>query len=54
MTEKYLGAAKKLWMQLAKERSHLDAECTEGKVELEATWCQEVMSNVLNATAEKI
>jgi len=39
-------------MELAKERAHLDAECTEGELEQEAAWCQEAMSSVLNATAK--
>jgi hypothetical protein len=29
MTEKDLETAEKLWMDLAKERAHLDVECTE-------------------------
>jgi hypothetical protein len=41
-------------MELAKERAHLDAECTADEVEQEATWCQEAMINVLDDTAKKI
>jgi len=32
MTEKDAEAAEKLWMELAKERAQLDAECTEDEV----------------------
>jgi len=32
MTEEDEEAAKKLWMELAKERAHLDAACTEDEV----------------------
>jgi 23S rRNA A1618 N6-methylase RlmF len=46
--------AEKLWVELAKERAHLDAECKEDKVEQEATWCQEAVRSVLNAMARKI
>jgi hypothetical protein len=41
-------------MELVKKRAHLSAECTEEEVEQEASWCQEAMSSVLNATAKKI
>jgi len=54
MTEEDEEAAKKLWMELAKERAHLDAACTEDEVEQEATWCQETLSKVLDITAKKI
>ena len=54
MTEEDAMGAEKLWMELAKERAHLDAECTADKVEQEATWCQETMGNVLDATAKMI
>jgi len=54
MTEEDVKAAEKLWMQLPKERAHLDAECTADEVEKQAAWCQEAMGNVLDATAEKI
>jgi len=54
MTEKDREAAEKLWTALARERAHLDAECTEDEVEQEAAWCQEAMSIVLDATAKKI
>jgi len=33
MTQKDLETAEKLWMDLAKETAHLDAECTEDEVE---------------------
>jgi len=36
MTEEDAKAAEKLWMELAKERAHLDAECTADEVEQEA------------------
>jgi hypothetical protein len=52
MTEKELETAEKLWMDLVKERAHLDAECTEDEVEQEAAWCQDAMSSVPNATAK--
>jgi len=35
--EKDVEAAEKLWMELAKERAHLHAECTADEVEQEAT-----------------
>jgi len=54
MTEEDGEAAGKLWAKLAKERAHLDAECTEDKEEQEAAWCQEPMSSILNPTAKKI
>jgi hypothetical protein len=54
MTEEDAKAAEKLWMELAKESAHLDAECTADEVEQEAAWCQEAMGNVLDATAKKI
>jgi len=54
MKEEDSEAAEKLWANLAKERAHLDAECTEDEVEQEATWSQEVMSSVLIATAKKV
>jgi len=54
MMEEDVEAVEKLWAELAKVRAHLDAECTEDKVEQEAAWCQEAMSSVLNATAMKI
>jgi len=54
MTEKNVEAAEKLWMDSARERAQLDAECTEDEVEQEAGWCQEATICVLDATAEKI
>jgi len=54
MTEKDAEAAEKLWTELARERAHLDAECTEDEAEQGAAWCQEAMSIVLDATAKKI
>jgi len=54
MTEEDAKAAEKLWMELAKERAHLDAECTADEVEQEAAWCQEAMGNILDATAKNI
>jgi hypothetical protein len=54
MTEEDAKAAEKLWMELAKERGHLDAECTADEVEQEAAWCQEAMGDVLDATTKKI
>jgi len=54
MTEEDAKAAEKLWMELAKGRAHLDAECTAEEVEQEAAWCQEAMGNILDATAQKI
>jgi hypothetical protein len=36
MTEKYLETAEMLWMDLAKERADLYAECTEDEVEQQA------------------
>jgi len=54
MTEKDTEAVEKLRMEFAKEWAQLDAECTEAEVEEETTWCQEAMSSVLDATANKI
>jgi len=54
MTEEDTKAAEKLWIELAKGRAHLDAECTADEVEQEAAWCQEAMGNILDATAKKI
>ena len=54
MREEYAEAADKLWRELAKERAHLDAECTPDELEPEAAWCQEPMGNDLDATAKKI
>jgi len=54
MTESEAGEVEKLFMELAKERPQLDAECIEDEVEQEAAWCQEGMSSVLDSTAKKI
>jgi hypothetical protein len=54
MTEEDAKAAEKLWMKLAKERAHLDAECTADEVEQEAARCQEAMGNVLDPTTKMI
>jgi len=54
MKEKDTEAVEKLWMEFAKARAQLDAECTEYGVEQEATWCQEALISVLDATAKKI
>jgi len=47
-------AFEKLWGERAKERSHLGAERTGDKVESEAKWCEEALSNVLDAIAQKL
>jgi len=52
ITEKDTEAAEKLWMELAKERAQLDAECPEDEVEQETSRCQDAMSNVLDAMAK--
>jgi len=54
MTAKDGAAAEKQWTELAKERAHLDAECTEDEIQQETTWCQEAMSSVVEATAKSI
>jgi hypothetical protein len=54
MTEEDSKAAERLWMELAKERAHLDTECTADEVEQEAAWCQEAIGSVLDTTAKKI
>jgi len=54
MTKEDAEAADKLWIELVKERTQLDAECTEDEQEQETAWCQEAMSCVLEATAKKI
>ena len=38
MTVEEAEAAEKLWMELANERTRLDAECSEDEVEQEAAW----------------
>jgi hypothetical protein len=43
--------SEKLWMELAKERAHLDADCKEDKVERHFTWCYETLRSVLNNMA---
>jgi len=54
MTQEDAEAAEMLWMELAKKRTHLDAECTEDEVEQEAAWWQEAMSSILDTMAKKI
>ena len=54
MTEEDAKAVGKLWLELAKERAHLDTECTADEVEQQATWCQEAMGHVLDAMAKMI
>jgi len=54
MTEMDAEAAKTLRTELAMERAHMDAECSEVEVEQEASWCQEAISSVLDATAKRI
>jgi hypothetical protein len=54
MTKEDAEAVEKPQVEVAKERSPLDAECTEDEVELGAAWCTEAMSSVLNAMAKKI
>jgi len=54
MTEENREAAEYLWMDLAKEIAHPDAECTEEEVEEQAACCQETMGRVLDATTKKM
>jgi hypothetical protein len=54
LTQTDAEAAEMLWMELAKERTQLDAECTEDVVKQEAAWYLEAMTSVLNVTAKKI
>jgi hypothetical protein len=54
MTKEDAEAVETLWMELVKERVHVDAECTADKVEQEAAWCQEALGNILNSTAMTI
>jgi len=54
MTKEDAKAVEKLWMELATEKAHLDAECTPDLVEQKAACCQEAMGIMLDATAEKI
>jgi len=54
MMEKDGAAAEKQRTELAKERAHRDAECSEHEMEKETTWCQEAMSSVLEAMAKRI
>jgi hypothetical protein len=53
MTVRDMEEAENLWMELAKERAQLDAECTEHEGEQETAWCQEAMSSVLDPTAKQ-
>ena len=52
--EENAEVAEKLWTEIAKEGTNLDAECTADEVEQEAAWCQKAMGNVLDATAKII
>jgi hypothetical protein len=54
MLEEDTEVADKLWTEQASERAHLDAECTEHKVEQQAAWCQQAMNIVLETTGKKI
>jgi len=54
MTEEDTKPAEMLWMDPAKERAHLDAECEADEVEQQAEWCQEAIGHILDATAKKI
>jgi hypothetical protein len=54
MTGEDAEAAEMLWAELAKERAHLDAECTADEVKQDARRCQEAISSFLHATASKI
>ena len=54
MTEEDPEAAEEIWAEPAKERAHVDAECTKDEGEQEAACCQEAMNSILNATAKKI
>jgi len=54
MMEEEAKEVEKLWTELAKERAHVDSECTADEVEREAAWCQEAMVNVLDTMAKKI
>jgi len=47
-------AAEKLWLELVKERAHLNADCTADKVGQEAILCQEAMGNFLNGLVKQI
>jgi len=40
-------------MEVANERTYLDAKCMEDGVQQEAMWCQEALSRVLDITAKK-
>jgi len=48
MTEKVEEAARKVSMEIAKERAGLDVGCMEDDVEQEATWCQKTLRKVLD------
>jgi len=54
MTEEDAEEAEKLCMELAKERTQPDAECTEDEVEQQAAWCQKGMSSVLDDRQRKL
>lgn len=54
MMEENMEKAEKLWMEVPKERAHLDAEYIAEKVEQDAAWYQEAISNVLDTTAMRI
>jgi hypothetical protein len=53
MAEEDAKDAQKLWMELAKERAHLDTECTADELELEAAWFQDAIGVVLDVTARR-
>jgi len=54
ITKEDAKAAEKLWMELAKERAHLDEECPADEVVREAAWCQEAIGNVLGGMPKMI
>jgi hypothetical protein len=54
MSKEDQDAAEKLWRELERERAHLGEECTGDDVEREAKWCQDTLSKVLDAKANKI
>jgi hypothetical protein len=48
MRGKDMEVVEKLWMELAKEKDHLEAECTPDEEEQEAASCQKAVSSILN------
>jgi len=49
-----MEVAEELWREQAKERAYLGAESMGNEVKREAEWCQQALSEELDATGKKI